>query len=118
MLIEIARAQEGSAPEPSFGTHFFQDLVEASIRYLPLYPDVPGSVFNSDFLASRPNQLAALSPTYAALSDVLRVIDVPAATGGEVVHIVMNADSDEAIAFLGPPTSDAARTGGSGCGPG
>ena len=29
MLIEIARKQRDYTPDPSFGTHFFQDLVEA-----------------------------------------------------------------------------------------
>src|SRR5690606_9145834 len=38
-LIEIARQRSSYVPELSFGTHFFQDLVEANIRYLPLYPD-------------------------------------------------------------------------------
>ena len=38
MLIEVARQKGNYLPELSFGTHFFQDLVEASIRYLPLYP--------------------------------------------------------------------------------
>ena len=41
MLIEVARKQKDYIPEPSFGTHFFQDLVEASIAYLPLYPGRP-----------------------------------------------------------------------------
>ena len=105
MLIEIARAQQGYAPEPSFGTHFFQDLVEAGIRYLPLYPDQPGVVFNGSFLTSQPNQLAELVPQFASLAEVLHVVDVPAATGGETVHVLMNADTEEAIAFLSPPTA-------------
>ncbi len=42
VLIEIARKKGNYVPDLSFGTHFFQDLVEAAIRYLPLYPDDPG----------------------------------------------------------------------------
>ena len=45
MLIEIARQKADYVPDPSFGTHFFLDLVEAAIRYLPLYPDDPGHHF-------------------------------------------------------------------------
>ena len=37
MLIEIARRTGDYLPDLSFGTHFFQDLVEAGIGYLPLY---------------------------------------------------------------------------------
>jgi len=45
-LIEIARKRGNYIPDLSFGTHFFQDLVEASIRYLPLFPDDPDIVFH------------------------------------------------------------------------
>jgi hypothetical protein len=57
LLIEIASRREGSVPELSFGTHFFQDLVEASIRYLPLYPGEDGGMLNAAFLAAAANQL-------------------------------------------------------------
>ncbi len=62
MLIEIARARGGAAPDLSFGTHFFQDLVEASIRYLPLYPDDPGIVFAESFFMGSENRLAGAGP--------------------------------------------------------
>ena len=41
MIIEVARKKGNYVPDVSFGTHFFQDLVESGIRYLPLYPDDP-----------------------------------------------------------------------------
>ena len=69
-----------TCPDLSFGTHFFQDLVESAIRYLPLFPDDPGIVFNELFLRGRPNILADLLPEFAApRRHVLRVIDVPRA---------------------------------------
>ncbi|MBS1226495.1 MAG: phosphoenolpyruvate synthase, partial [Candidatus Aminicenantes bacterium] len=58
MLIEIARKKGGYVPDVSFGTHFFQDLVESGIRYLPLYPDNEGAKFNERFLLEAPNSLA------------------------------------------------------------
>ena len=51
MLIEVARQKGNYLPDLSFGTHFFQDLVEASIRYLPLYPDDPEIAFQEDLSA-------------------------------------------------------------------
>jgi hypothetical protein len=57
-------------PELSFGTHFFQDLVESSIRYLPLYPDNDGVIFNEVFFTDSLNLLPHLLPEYASLSDV------------------------------------------------
>ena len=100
LLMEIASRREGSMPEVSFGTHFFQDLVESSIRYLPLYPDDPGIVFNRAFLMDAHNQFAPLVPEYADLAGTIRVIDVPAAAGGQVLKVLMNADQDEAIGYL------------------
>jgi hypothetical protein len=104
MIIEIARRQRDYVPEPSFGTHFFQDLVEASIRYLPLYPDEPGIIFNERFLTSNANHLAALLPEFASLSEVIRVIHVPSAAEGMVLQVMMNAEKEEAIAVLAEPS--------------
>jgi hypothetical protein len=104
VLIEVARAKGGYVPDLSFGTHFFQDLVESSIRYLPLYPDDPQVVFNEAFFTRSPNALAHLASEFAFLADVVRVIDVPQATGGLVLRVLMNADLDEAVGLLGAPT--------------
>ncbi len=82
MLIEIARKKGNYVPDLSFGTHFFQDLVESEIRYLPLYPDEAGNAFDEAFLRTAPNLLSALLPDHAHLSDVVHVVDIPAARGG------------------------------------
>ena len=103
MLVEIARAHGNSMPDLSFGTHFFQDLVEAAIRYLPLYPDDPGAIFNTRFFLESENGLSSLAPEYAALDGVVRVIDVPRSSGGQVLRVLMNADADEAIGLLAEP---------------
>lgn len=100
MLLEIARKKRDYVPELSFGTHFFQDLVEASIRYLPLYPDEPGVIFNERFFTASENVLADLVPEFAWLADTLRVIDVPRSTGGLTLQVMMNGESEEAMAFL------------------
>jgi hypothetical protein len=100
MLVEIARKQGNYVPDLSFGTHFFQDLVESSIRYLPLYPDDPGIVFREDFLKRSPNILDSLLPAYSGLADVIRVIDVPAVSGGRILRVLMNADLDKAVGIL------------------
>jgi len=102
VLIEVARQRGNYLPELSFGTHFFQDLVEASIRYLPLYPDDPATAFNEMFLRRSHNVLKDLLPEFAHLEDTVRVIDVPLETGGLVLRVLMNADLDQAVAFLSP----------------
>ncbi len=100
MLMEIARQKGNYVPDLSFGTHFFQDLVEADIRYLPLYPDDPGIVFNEAFLRRARNMLPKILPEFSHLAEVVRVIDVPAETDGRVLQVLMNADLDEAVGVL------------------
>jgi pyruvate,water dikinase len=100
MLVEIARKKGGYLPDLSFGTHFFQDLVESRIRYLPLYPDDPGIAFNEHFLLTAPNLLPEMLPEMARLGDVLRVIDVAAASEGRILRVLMNAELGEALGML------------------
>jgi predicted nucleotidyltransferase len=107
VLVEIARRKGSYVPDLSFGTHFFQDLVEAEIRYLPLFPDDAGVAFNERFLLGSPNSLEALAPDFAHLSGTLRVVDVPAVTDGLVLRVAMNAEAERALAFLAPPRSAA-----------
>lgn len=105
VLIEIARQKGNYVPDLSFGTHFFQDLVEASIRYLPLYPDDDGIIFNEDFMLKSPNSLFELLPSYANLSEILHIIEVPEVANGMVLRVLMNADIDQAVGILSPKTS-------------
>lgn len=99
-LIEIALAKADYTPEVSYGTHFFQDLVETRIYPLPLYPDAPDTVFNSEFFEQAPNVLADLLPQDAECAPFIKVIDVPATTGGRYLALVMNSDEEEALAYL------------------
>jgi pyruvate, water dikinase len=103
MLIEIARKKGEYVPEVSFGTHFFQDLVEESIRYLPLFPDDGDVDFNESFLAQSENFLPALLPQFAPLTGVVRVIDVSRSSGGLVLDVLMNDEVNRAVGLLAPP---------------
>lgn len=103
VLIEIATQKGKSVPDVSFGTHFFQDLVESGIRYLPLFPGSPNVIFNESFLKLSKNILHDLLPDAQRFADVIRVIDVPKVTNGLVLRILMNGDIDEAMGRLTAP---------------
>jgi pyruvate,water dikinase len=103
MLIEIARRKGSYVPDVSFGTHFFQDLVEAGIGYLPLYPDEEGIQFAQRFLLESANIFAELVPNHAALADTIHVIDVEKVTEGRIVKVLLNADLDRALACFSEP---------------
>ena len=100
MLIEVARPVGGFVPEVSFGSHFFQDLVESRIRYLALYPEEQENVFNEPFLHESANALEDLLPTMADYSDVVRVIDVAHVTHGALLNIDMDGDAQNALGYL------------------
>jgi hypothetical protein len=112
VLVEVARQKGNYVPDLSFGTHFFQDLVEAGIRYLPLYPDEPGVVFNETFLRRARNLLPDIAPEFADLAEVVQVVDVPAEIDGKVVCLLMNAEIDEAVAMFVRPSNAPERNGG------
>ncbi|MCD6598433.1 MAG: hypothetical protein J7L04_12130 [Bacteroidales bacterium] len=104
MLVEIARKQKDYVPELSFGTHFFQDLVESRIQYLPLYPDDFGVVFKEQFFTGSNNILIDLLPDLAEFSEVIKVIDVPNSANGGVLNILMNSNEGKAMAIIAKPT--------------
>lgn len=100
LLMEIAVKKESYTPDLSFGTHFFQDLVEAGIKYLPLYPDSDDAIFNKEFLTKSTNTLTRFLPEYEHIEDTLRVINVRESTGGQILRVLMNADEDLAMGYL------------------
>jgi hypothetical protein len=100
VLVEVAREEAGHTPELSYGTHFFQDLVEAQIIYLPVYPDDSEAEFNGAFLDYGPNALPDLLPDAVGFEHLVRVIDVPAAANGARAHVIADPQARKAICFL------------------
>lgn len=103
LLVEVALRTGKYAPELSFGTHFFQDLVEARIRYLPLYPGENENVLNELFFRRAENLLPGLVPEFADLAEVVRVVEIPREAEGRILRVLMNADLEEAVGFLAEP---------------
>lgn len=104
MLIEMARKESRCQPELSFGTHFFQDLVEENIKYLPLYPLDDQVIFNQSFFSGSKNALNQILPAYDHLSDVIKVIQVAENYYGQELVVLMNADLEKAVAYLEYPS--------------
>jgi hypothetical protein len=102
LLVEVAFAKEGYKPEVSYGTHFFQDLVEADIVIVPLFPDEPGVVLNEPFLLNSENLLARLAPEVKNCEKVVRVIHVPTVCGGDYLQLYLDVDSQRGVGFFGP----------------
>ncbi|HPD17438.1 MAG TPA: PEP/pyruvate-binding domain-containing protein [Planctomycetota bacterium] len=100
-LVELACEEAGHVPEVSYGTHFFQDLVEDQVIYMAVYPNDPAAQFNAAFFARAANILPELLPGAAAYASLVRVIDVATAAGGALARVVANAETRQAICYLG-----------------
>ncbi len=103
MLIEVAGRKSIYEPELSFGTHFFQDLVEENIKYLPLYPDDNDTIFKQAFFSGTKNALPNILPIYSYLSEVLKVITIGETFANKELVVLMNGDLQKAIAYLEHP---------------
>jgi pyruvate,water dikinase len=99
-LVEIAMTNGDGTPELSYGTHFFQNLVEARIYPLPLYPHQDDTVFRSAFFQETPNMLKDLIPSDGKYAKYIKIIDVPAATDGRYLEVVMDSEKGKALGYL------------------
>ena len=99
VLVELAREEAGHVPEVSYGTHFFQDLVEQQIIYLPIFPSDKSACFNDAFFAQSPNLLVTLLPDHAAYAPLIKVLDV-AALRGCSAHVAAVPEEHQAVCYL------------------
>ncbi|ROL56767.1 pyruvate, phosphate dikinase [Bacteroidetes/Chlorobi group bacterium Naka2016] len=99
-LIEIANTLGVYSPEVSFGTHFFQDLVESNILYIPIVLQEEGTIFNEFFINRSFNFLGEFLSEYVHLSPILKVVSIPKETGGKVLKIISSASSNTSIGFF------------------
>ena len=102
LLMEISFAKEGYTPEVSYGTHFFQDLVEADIVIVPLFPDDPNALFNEAFLLDSQNILSDIAPEFKDCKDVVRVIHVPSVRNSQFLHVYMDVLNQKGMGLFGP----------------
>jgi hypothetical protein len=99
-LVELTGKGIGPDLEPSFGTHFFQDLMEAHIYPLNVNLDDRDSIFNRDFFDRAPNHLADFIPADEPLLRSLRLLKVEDFRPGHGLSLVMNDEAGKAVAFL------------------
>jgi hypothetical protein len=100
VLVEIAFAREGYTPEVSYGTHFFQDLVEADIVMIPLFPDSPGAILNEAFLVNAENILKTILPNVKDCENVVHVLHVPSAQHGRLLHVYLDGHGQKGLGFF------------------
>ncbi len=99
-LIELCGEAIGTLPEPSFGTHFFQDLMEAHIYPLAIFLDDEKTIFNRDFFYQTPNRLTDFIESDPTLESALRLIAVEDYRPHHRLDLVMDGEQGRAVAYL------------------
>jgi len=96
VLAEIAFSAGNLMPELSFGTHFFQDLVETKIFYAALFPEKKEVVFNDKWLGQLKNSLGEIEPESSKYKDVIGVYDV----SDKGLRMMSDVVSQKVVCFL------------------
>lgn len=73
VVCELSSTKAGFISELSYGSHFFQDLVESGIFYIGINEDQKDVIFNPEKLLKRANVLTEISPQYKLYKDVIHV---------------------------------------------
>ena len=113
LLMEMARPRDGYTPEVSYGTHFFQDLVESETFYLPVYPEDPMCAYNERFFSEAENRLPHFAAEYADLAPYLKLIDVFVSASGLYAHVAMNQRESLGMGYLAPRSEEREMTAAS-----
>lgn len=75
VLCEFTYTKGNFQPELSYGSHFFQDLVETGVFYVALFERAPGTILNSRWVLDKPNLLTEIDPSAGEWSEVIHVAE-------------------------------------------
>ncbi len=101
-LVEITGMGRGAVPEPSLGTHFFQDLLEAQIYPLAVNLDDNRAFINQALISDTPNRLSTLIDKTSTASACIKLIDVTDYKPEHHLEITMDDEKGQAVAYLMP----------------
>lgn len=89
-LIELASQKGGYSSEPSYGTHFFQDLVESQIYPLAISAEESADHLNHYFLKTAINRIEHFIPEQSPATQCIKVISVNSERPNCILDIAMN----------------------------
>jgi len=96
VLVEMAYEGGNLMPELSFGTHFFQDLVEGDIFYVAIFPQKENVILNREWFSQTPNLLTDFLPENARSADVVKVFEIEQ----EQLQILCDVVSQKVVCFF------------------
>jgi hypothetical protein len=101
-LVELSGKGVGPAPEPSFGTHFFQDLMEAQIFPLAVPLEDEHVRFNTDFFYQGSNSIRNYIEVEDSIENCVRLLDISTIRPGYHLEVIMNDDKGQAVGLFIP----------------
>ncbi|MBN1495447.1 MAG: phosphoenolpyruvate synthase [Spirochaetes bacterium] len=94
VIVEIAFMRDDLIPEVSYGTHFFQDLVENDTYYIAISPGKEGVILNRAVLERFRNIAKELLPDEKRFHDVIAVYDADT-----LVRLLADTASQNVVCF-------------------
>ena len=101
-LVEMTGPGIGLHPEPSLGTHFFQDLLESQIYPLAICLDDEKTIFNEEFFYRMPNRILEWIRVDEKMANRIRLIKVSDYRPNTHIKLNMKDDQGKAAAYLEP----------------
>lgn len=99
-LVEVTGSGIGVAPEPSLGTHFFQDLMEAQIYPLAIDLNDSKTGFLNDFFYQTDNVVNKFIEIDDDIRSALKLIQVDTYKKNHHIAIVMDEAKSSAVAYI------------------
>ena len=90
-VCEVSDNRAGYMPELSYGSHMFQDLVEAEIIYGAIFNNEKTLIYQPELFQSIPDLISQIVPEYLELQNMIQVREV------ENVYYWMDAVSNRGI---------------------
>ncbi len=97
VVCEVEFETAGLMPELSYGSHFFQDLVESDIFYVALFLKKEGTFYNESWISSQPNILSSWLPEQVAFESVIKVIEINHINGAISMEIYSDIISQKCV---------------------
>lgn len=96
VLCEVAFERGGFVPELSFGSHFFQDLVEADIFYAAIFTKSRDTIYRPELLRAHENILKELLPEEYGMEQIVKVYD----TADQDLILLSDISEEKAICMV------------------
>ena len=75
-IFEVSESRAGYMPELSYGSHIFQDLVEAEILYSAVFETGTTRTFAPEIIKKCPNRIADFIPAAEKYAEIIGLYEV------------------------------------------